>query len=126
MAVGWKDEQMRKVLLGLALIGLLSGASCGGGDDGDKKPPTSAAGPVAESIKASGTTWEPDDVTIKAGEVVEWDVTGSIVHDLKGDEGVQHKAASKFKVTHTYGKPGTYAYQCTIHPGMVGTVTVTP
>ena len=51
---------------------------------------------------------------------------GSIVHDLKGDEGVSHKAASKFTVTHTFDKAGTYRYQCTIHPGMTGTVTVNP
>jgi plastocyanin len=53
-------------------------------------------------------------------------VAGSIVHDLHGDEGVAHKAASTFKVTHKYDKAGTYAYQCTIHPGMKGTVTVNP
>ena len=120
---------MRKVFLGLAVLGLAAGAACGGGDDkenGSDKPPTSPAGPAAATINATGTTWEPDEVTIKAGEVVEWDVNGSIVHDLRGDEGVSHKAASKYKVTHRYGKPGTYAYQCTIHPGMVGTVTVTP
>jgi plastocyanin len=117
---------MRKVLLGIALIGLFSGASCGGGDGDGKKSPTSAAGPAAASIKASGTTWDPDEVTVKAGEIVEWDVAGSIVHDLHGDEGVAHKAASTFKVTHKYDKAGTYAYQCTIHPGMKGTVTVNP
>ena len=119
---------MRKVFVGLAVLGLLSGAACGSDDpkaDGDK-PPTSPAGPAAATIKASGTTWEPDEVTIKAGESVLWDVSGSIVHDLKGDEGISHKAASKYKLTHTYAKAGTYAFSCTIHPGMVGTVTVTP
>jgi plastocyanin len=118
---------MRKVFVGLAVFGLVAGAACGdGGGKEDGKTPTSPAGPAAATITASGTTWEPDEVTIKAGEAVLWDVSGSIVHDLKGDEGVSHKAASKYKVSHTYAKPGTYAYSCTIHPGMVGTVTVTP
>ena len=119
-------RSMRKVLLGVALVGLFSAGACGGGDGGGKKSPTSAAGPAAVSIKASGTTWDPDDVTVKTGDVVEWDVDGSIVHDLKGDEGVNHKAASNFKVTHKYSKAGTFAYQCTIHPGMNGTITVNP
>jgi plastocyanin len=119
---------MRKVFVGLAVFGLLAGAACssdGGKKDG-KPSPTSPAGPAAATIKASGTTWDPQEVSIKTGDVVEWSVDGSIVHDLKGDEGVSHKAASNFKQTHRYGKPGTYAFQCTIHPGMNGTVTVAP
>jgi plastocyanin len=118
---------MRKVLLGIAVVGLLAGSACGGGDDDPKKDPAPTSGQApAATIKGLGTTWEPDEVTVKAGEVVEWDVDGSIVHDLKGDEGVAHKAASKYTYTHKYAKPGTYSYQCTIHPGMTGTVTVTP
>ena len=114
---------VRKFFVVVAAIGLLSGVAC---SDKKKTPESapSADGPAAATIKATGTTWAPDDVTINAGEVVEWDVDGSIVHDLKGDEGVTHKAASKFVVTHTYDKAGTYSYQCTIHAGMTGTVTV--
>ncbi|MDP1793831.1 MAG: cupredoxin domain-containing protein [Acidimicrobiales bacterium] len=123
---------MRKTFLAVALtalLGLTAGACGGGSDDpeGSSKPTTPAGGDAAAAtINASGTTWEPDEVAIKAGETVKWDVKGSIVHDLKGDEGVEHKAASKYVVTHTYEKPGTYSYQCTVHPGMTGTVTVTP
>lgn len=119
---------MRKMFLGLAVFGLTAAAACGGGDDGGgaDKPTTSAGGPAAATIHATGTTWEPDEVTIDAGETVLWDVEGSIVHDLRGDEDVTHKAASKYKYTHTYDKAGTYSYQCTIHPGMTGTVVVKP
>ena len=117
---------MRKVLLGVAVVGLLAGSACGGGGS-KKEPPTTAGGqPPAATVKAEGTTWDPEEVTITAGESVEWKVDGSIVHDLKGDEGVAHKAGSKFIASHAYDKPGTYAYQCTIHAGMNGTVTVTP
>lgn len=121
---------MRKTVVSVALTALLglSAGACGGDSDPKEstKPTTPASGDAAAIIKASGTTWEPDEVTVKAGGAVKWDVSGSIVHDLKGDEGVEHKAASKYVVTHTYAKPGTYSYQCTIHPGMTGTVTVTP
>ncbi|MEY2467853.1 MAG: hypothetical protein QOF21_551 [Actinomycetota bacterium] len=116
---------MRKFLIAVAAVGLLAGAACG---SDSKKPdngstPTGGAAPTVQ-IKATGTTWEPDDVTIKPGDTVEFVIDGSIVHDLKGDEGINHKAASKFTVKHKYTEPGTFSYSCTIHPGMTGTVTV--
>jgi len=116
---------MRKFLVAAAAFTFLGAAACG--DSGSKKETTttqaSGAAPAA-TIKTEGTTWSPGEVTVKAGETVEWDVDGSIVHDLKGDDEVAHKAGSKFTVTHVYDKAGTYAYQCTIHAGMNGTVVV--
>jgi plastocyanin len=121
---------MRKTVVAVALTALLglSAGACGGDkkDDDDASSPKTTSGPAAATIKASGTTWSPDEVVVKAGDTVEWDVKGSIVHDLKGDEGISHKAASTFTVTHTFAKAGTYSYQCTIHPGMTGTITVNP
>jgi len=115
---------MRKFFMAVAAVGLLAGSACGGGSNDDPKPSAPVGGPAAAvTIKGLGTTWDSDDVTIEAGEVVEWLVDGSIVHDLKGDDGVFHKASSKYVYTHKYSKPGTYSYQCTIHPGMTGTVT---
>ena len=116
---------MRKFLVAVAALTFLGGAACGGG--GSKKPTTTTdaggAAPAA-TVRAEGTTWNPGETTIKAGDTVAWDVDGSIVHDLKGDDGVGHKPGSKFTATHKYSKAGTYAFQCTIHAGMNGTVTV--
>ncbi len=115
---------MRKFFIAAAAVGLLAGAACSDSKDKPSSTPIGDDVPAAATIKATGTTWAPDDVTVNTGDVVEWDVDGSIVHDLHGDEGVSHKAASTFKVTHKYTKAGTYSYQCTIHAGMTGTVTV--
>src|SRR4051794_26488893 len=99
---------MRKFLIAVAAVGLLAGTACGSGSDDKKASTTTSAGAVAPTvqIKAEGTTWVPDDVTIKSGDTVEWVVDGSIVHDLHGDEGVSHKANSKFTVDHTYKSAG--------------------
>ncbi len=114
---------MRKFFTAVAAVGLLAGAACGGGSKDKPASPTGGAAPAAV-IKAEGTTWSPNDVTLKSGDVVEWNVEGSIVHDLKGDEGVSHAASSKFTVTHKFTTAGTFSYQCTIHSGMTGTITV--
>ena len=116
---------MRKLFLGVTVVVLLSAGACGGGD-GEKKTPPTGAQRAAATIKGLGTTWDPDDITVKVGDVVEWNVDGSIVHDLHGDDDVEHKAASKFVVQHTYDEAGTYSYLCSIHPTMKGTVTVNP
>ncbi|HVV37641.1 MAG TPA: hypothetical protein VHC63_13610 [Acidimicrobiales bacterium] len=118
---------MRKILVAVAALTMVGGAACGGGGSKKATTTTQASGTApAAVIKAEGTTWTPQEVTVKVGDVVEWDVDGSIVHDLHGDDGITHKAGSKFTVTHVYSKPGTYSYQCSIHAGMNGTVTVTP
>jgi plastocyanin len=118
---------MRKFLVAAAALVFLGGAACGGGGSKKDTTTTSPGGAApAATIKSAGTTWDPKEVTVKVGDVVEWDVDGSIVHDLKGDEGLAHKPGSKFTAKHSYDKPGTYAYQCTIHAGMNGTVTVNP
>jgi plastocyanin len=116
---------MRKLLIALAAVGMLAGSACGGGSS-DKTTTTTAKGAVAPTvvIKSEGTTWSPNDVTIKVGDTVEWDVDGSIVHDLRGDENITHSPGSKFTATHKYTTAGTFAYQCTIHAGMNGTITV--
>ena len=118
---------MRKALVAAAALVFLGGAACGGGG-GKKATPTTVAGgnSPAVTIKSEGTTWNPQEVTVKVGDLVEWNVDGSIVHDLHGDENVLHKAGSKFTATHTYTKAGTYSFNCSIHSGMNGTVTVTP
>ncbi len=115
---------MRNFLVVAAAFGLLAGSACSDAKKTTESSPAADDGPAAASIKASGTTWAPDDVTVKTDEVVEWVSDGSIVHDLKGDDGVSYKASSTFNVTHKYSKPGTYSYQCTIHAGMTGTITV--
>jgi plastocyanin len=51
-------------------------------------------------------------------------VEKGLVHDLAGADGVKHDAGAEWTYTHTYSAPATYAFLCTLHAGMNGTVTV--
>lgn len=115
---------MRKFLIAGAVVALFAGSACGGDKKESSTPTTSTGKAPAAVIKATGTTWEPDEVSIAVGDVVKFDIEGSVVHDLKGDEGLFHKASSKFVVEKQFDKAGTFSYQCTIHPGMTGTIEV--
>lgn len=68
----------------------------------------------------------PATITVHAGESVTWINHGPSTHtatarDGSFDSGPLKPAASS---SHTFTRPGTYQYFCTIHPFMHGTVVV--
>jgi plastocyanin len=85
--------------------------------------------------------FDPNPLTISlassTGGTVQWfndDHTTSsygssaVIHNITADAGSftsnELQAGSSFEAT--FDSPGTYAYHCSIHPTMKGTVTVTP
>jgi plastocyanin len=113
---------MRKLLASLAAVAAFT-AACGGSSGSSSSTTTTvAAGPPV--IKAVGTIWKPSKVHAKVGETVTWVVEKGLVHDLAGADGVKHAAGAEWTYTHTYSAPATYAFLCTLHAGMNGTVTV--
>lgn len=87
------------------------------------------------------SVFEPGGVTIKAGEAIVWRNRDSQPHRLSTDPEqfdddvpVQSPdGASPFtsgellsndRYSHTFDVPGDYIYACTIHPEMIGTITV--
>jgi len=73
------------------------------------------------------TAFVPNPVTIKVGDSINWVNTDSIVHTATANNGTAFSSGiiapgASFKAT--FSTAGTFAYHCTIHPGMVGTVTV--
>jgi hypothetical protein len=68
----------------------------------------------------------PKSITIHVGDTVTWINAGPTVHsatasDHSFDTGVLKKGASG---SHTFPRAGTFAYICSIHPFMKGTVVV--
>jgi plastocyanin len=85
---------------------------------------TSDAGTVAATIK--DFAFSPDPVQAKVGDVVAWTNNDSTTHTVTLDDGSCDggRAAPGSTVALTFGKAGTYAYHCTIHSNMKGTVQV--
>lgn len=92
---------------------------------------TSSTGFDVASVVAgsSSDTFTPQEVTVRVPAKVTWQF-GSRVHNVtfrdaapaEGDIG----NSSNRSVTRTFQASGTYDYDCTIHPGMSGTVQVNP
>jgi plastocyanin len=81
---------------------------------------------VADSQKQGA--YQPNPVTVPASQSVTWtwEDQGN-QHSVTADDGSFESclqgAGSTF--TTTFAKAGTYAYHCSIHPNMKGSVTVT-
>jgi plastocyanin len=130
----------RSLLLVLAGAGAaLALAACGGGAQpaaGGADPrvqatpsaaPTTAASPVAAtSVAIANFAFSPAIVTLRAGSTVTWTNQDADAHTVA----LQGLAASQplqngDTYTHTFARPGSYPYICSIHPFMHGMVVVT-
>jgi plastocyanin len=84
-----------------------------------------ATGPV--TISAKDIAFNPKAVTVKAGTKITWSMDEPVPHDVVANSGADFKSeilneGQTFEFTPK--KPGTIEYECTLHPGMVGTITV--
>jgi len=110
----------------------LAMAGCGSSDSGSSSSSSSNASPApaaggAVTINMQNIQFAPKDQTVKVGQKVTWVNQDSVDHDVKADSGAdfssdQFGKGGKFSFTPT--KAGEIKYECTLHPGMEGTLTV--
>ena len=112
----------RAVATGSALVLALSACSgAAGTEDASDEP--------AATVTVTDMSFSPAEVTIEAGETVRWVFDdGGLPHDVSGqdelDGVLQSELLTEGTYEFTFDEPGTYTYDCTPHPMMVGTVVV--
>ena len=118
----------------LVLIVIVWAAACGSPSVAPTAQPTAqpevqptAAGGEVE-IVISNFSFEPAELSISVGTTVKWTNKDSASHTVTSatgdwDSGGLSKGQS---FSRTFTQAGTFAYQCTVHPTMKGTITVTP
>ena len=123
---------MRRILLALCAVLALVVAGCGGGDDnGGGSTATSSSSSSSGGgvqIKMQNIQFSPKATTVKVGQKVTWTNDDSTDHNVTADSGADFKSkdfGNGATFEFTPDKAGTIKYECTIHPGMVGTLTVT-
>jgi plastocyanin len=127
---------MRRILLSAcaALALALAISACGGGGGGGStstaasSSSSSSAGGGAVEIKMQNIAFSPKSTTVKVGEKVTWTNDDSVDHNVTANSGADFKSkdfGNGGTFSFTPDKAGTIKYVCTIHPGMVGTLTVT-
>jgi plastocyanin len=99
-----------------------SSATCTAGTAG-----ASLGTPAVKVAATDALTFVPPAGSAKVSDVIEWDNTGTVLHNITFDEcpslnDDQFAPGGKWQAKFTVA--GSYPYHCTIHPGMDGTLTV--
>jgi len=84
---------------------------------------------ATNSVTIENFAFSPANITVKKGTTVTWTNKDSITHDITETDGKNGPNSGNLAPGKTYvftfDNPGTYKYDCSIHPSMIGSVTVT-
>jgi plastocyanin len=77
-------------------------------------------------VKIDNFTFNPQQVTVKAGTTVNWTNADDIPHTVTSStQAFKSKALdTDDKFSFTFTTPGTFKYFCALHPHMTGTIVV--
>ncbi len=132
--------RMRSIMISAGFALAVALCACGNG------PPEVAAGgggpvvgtaaasgigtPVAKVTATSALSFSPGNITVAAGQVIQWTIASdSVPHNVTFDSYGDLTSPASLGPGQTwqikFTVPGTYPYRCTIHDGMNGQITVT-
>lgn len=87
---------------------------------------TASSMAAATQIQIDNYTFKPASVTIPVGTTVTWKNLDDDPHTATANDGSFNSKglAQGDTYSHTFTKPGTYLYHCTVHPFMQATIIV--
>jgi plastocyanin len=111
------------------LVALALAAACGSAASSSTAPSTgpSTTPTATTSVSIAGFAFAPAAIQVSPGAVVSWtnsDNTNHTVTFSDASVGATAAFASGSKTLSMPSVAGTYAYHCSIHPAMTGTVEV--
>jgi plastocyanin len=129
-----KEFVMRKLIFTLfsgtilSLSGLLASASAAfAATNTTTAPSARLAAASSQSVTIQNFAFSPASITVAPGTTVTWTNMDSTAHTVTADSGTgpnSGQLANGQTYKFTYQQTGTFAYHCSIHPQMHGTVTV--
>ncbi|MDQ6844851.1 MAG: cupredoxin domain-containing protein [Bacteroidota bacterium] len=108
------------------LILLISINSCSKSGTAASQPAPSNGN--SKTITISGMAF-PASTTVAKGTSVIWHNSDPFSHTVTSDDGTTFNSgnlAANASFTYVANTAGTFAYHCNIHPGMTGSLTVSP
>jgi plastocyanin len=114
---------LRLLPVAVVLVALLAGCGSSGGGGGGQAEVLKAG----DTIGMKSLRFKPDHVQVTVGQKVTWRNDEGVGHDVKADSGASFSSDTFSKdgtFSWTPDKAGTVKYECTLHPGMDGTIDV--
>ena len=93
----------------------------------DPAPPGSTTITIVPGASGLTTTaYSPNPITVSVGTMVSWLNNDGTAHTTTADNNAwnSQSLAPGRRFNMTFTTAGTFPYKCTLHPGMVGTLTV--
>lgn len=86
----------------------------------------SSGGSSGNTVSISGYAFNPASLTVSTGTTVTWTNNDSVTHNITSDTGAFSSSdlGPGQTYSYTFNQAGTFAYHCSIHTSMHGTVTV--
>jgi plastocyanin len=122
-------------VISILAIALVASACSGSGTPATTAAPTTTSVPTtttpgegAFEVVMESFAFTPAELTVPVGATVTWINRHSARHDVvAADRTFASPLFGKDETfSFTFEAPGEYPYVCTIHPGMEGTIIVTP
>jgi len=87
---------------------------------------TSSSTTSGNTVTIANFAFSPATLTVNVGSKVTWTNTDSVTHTVTSDNGVfgSGDLAPNATFSYTFNTTGTFAYHCSIHTYMTGTVIV--
>lgn len=101
----------------LGLCAILFASACGGDSPTEPVP--------ANEVRVQNNSFSPGTRTVTAGTTVtfRWSASAN-THNVTFNDGPASPDQSSGTFTRNFAAAGSFPYQCTIHSGMNGTITV--
>ena len=114
------------VVAGLLGLTLAFGTACSKGPTSPTNNTGTPVSIVSGATNLTTTAYSPNPITIAVGATITWTNRDTTTHTSTGLNGTWESGsiAPGASFSRTFPAAGTFPYRCTIHPGMVGTVTV--
>jgi plastocyanin len=115
-----KPSEARRLLVALTTLLILVGC---GGDDGPSEPTDGGAN---ATVGVQNNLFSPSTVTVAVNGTVAWLWnSGGVAHNVTFADGSTSGDRTSGSFERIFSTVGAFNYQCTIHPGMTGSVNVT-
>jgi len=112
------------IIVTLAAVAL---SGCLGGNNTTPPPGTHIVNIISSGYGAFA--FSPESLTIQLGENVTWTNNAGVDHTVFSENATDPFSSGILAVghsfTHEFNRIGVFHYHCTLHPTMIGTVTVT-